>query len=607
MTASPAADTRSPLAPALLLLALWFALAAGLLEGLVKWLLPVFGLAGHSRFCLGDMKVLWAPVTVDLAFFLFLGLLLILLSLLARRLPWTVIAAGLFAALTSYGILSAAGRLRERGAIVLAIGLGVVIARWMKRNPPARLGLLRRSFAPLAIVVGIACLGPWPAAALLEKLAVARAPEPQAHAPSVLLIVLDTVRADRLSAYGYARPTTPFLDELAQQGVLFERAFANSSWSLPSHVSLMTGRLPGEHGGATIGESFDGRFPTLAQALAQRGYATAAFVANAGYASCARGLGLGFHRYEDSFAPASQIMDRVYAAKLNKYIFSRFFDAQTPREWHTAAQINRAFLDWAESAGGRPFFAFLNFMETHYPYAPPADLARRFSSDLRPVRPEQWHPMRNGGSLDPALVQRASDHYDAALADLDAQLRSLFAELDRRGLRDNLLVVITSDHGESFGEHGLLEHQISLYRDQIHVPLLLRLPGRTPAGARVSAPVGLNQVAATVAVLAGLQDHPFPGLALDTFWGGAAPESPAVISEVAGGPWPGVARHWPIYEGPIRSLVTDRWHLLLTGNGQVELYDWSADPREERNLAAEPVHQQTLAELRTRLEMQAKP
>ncbi len=589
------------------LMAVWFGLAAGLLEGVLKWGMPVLGLAGSTRFCLGDLKVLWAPVAVDLVLFLTVAFALWLVSRLATRLPWLVIASGLFATLLFYGTLAVTGRLRERDAIILAIGLGVVTSRWLKKDPDRRIAFLRRTFAPLVAVALLLCLGPWPAVALKERLALARAPEPPAGAPSVLLIVLDTVRADRLGTYGYQRPTTPFLDELARQGAVFERAVANSSWSLPSHITLMTGRLPGEHGGATIGQSFDGRFLSLAEALAARGYATGAFVANAGYASCSRGLGDGFQRYEDSFAPASQIMDRVYAAKLNKYVISRLTKFDPPREWNSARNLSSKFLDWVDARGGRPFFAFLNFMETHYPYTPPAHLASKFADSPEPVPPTQWLPMRNGERpLDPALVKRASDHYDASLASLDEQLRELFAELDRRGLGKNLLVIVTADHGESFGEHGLLEHQISLYADQIRVPLILRMPGRVPAGARVAAPVGLHQVAASVAAMAGMQNHPFPGTPLDAFWLGTAPADHSVVSEVEGGAWPGVPRFWPIYQGAIRSLVTERWHLLLTGQDRVELFDWNADPREEHDLASDPAHQGVLVALRERLNAAAK-
>ncbi len=587
--------------------ALWFALLAGLLEGLVKWGLPVLGLAGSTRFCIGDLKVLWAPVAVDLALFVTLAIGMVVLSRLLPRWPWLLIATGGFATLLFYGLLAVTGLLRERGSMILALGLGVVVSRWMREAPVQRLGFLRRTLVPLAAVTLVLTLGPWPAVWLQERIALARAPEPPAGAPNVLLIVMDTVRADRLGAYGYARPTTPFLDELARQGVLFERAVANSSWSLPSHVTLMTGRLPGEHGGATIGHSFDGRFPTLARVLASRGYATGAFVANAGYASCARGLGDGFQRYEDSFAPASQIMDRVYAAKLNKYLFSRVGRFDPPREWNSARTLSHTLLEWVDARGHRPFFAFLNLMETHYPYAPPEEFAARFADGVEPVRLEQWSPMRNGDHpIDPVLLKRASDLYDASLASLDDQLRELFTELDRRGLNDNLLVIITSDHGESFGEHGLLEHQIALYADQIHVPLILRMPGKIPASARVAVPVGLHQVAVTIAKFTATPGHPFPGIPLDDFWRSAAPAHHGVISEVAGGAWPGVPKFWPIYKGTIQSYVTEQWHLLLTEDSGVELFDWKADPREEHNLALDPGHTEVVAALRQRLQSAIK-
>jgi arylsulfatase A-like enzyme len=132
------------------------------------------------------------------------------------------------------------------------------------------------------------------------------------------------------------------------------------------------------------------------------------------------------------------------------------------------------------------------------------------------------------------------------------------------------------------------------------------MPGKVPAGFRVRAPVGLHQIAATVAALTGTDQHPFPGETLDTFWSGTPPADPAVVSEVAGDAWPGVPRFWPIYQGAIRSLVTERWHLVLTGSNTVELFDWNSDPREEHNLASDPEHTEVVAELRQRLQSAMK-
>jgi arylsulfatase A-like enzyme len=438
---------------------------------------------------------------------------------------------------------------------------------------------------------------------LFERLALANAPAASPQSPSVLLIVLDTVRADRLGLAGYPRQTTPFLDQFAGQAVVFDRAIANSSWSLPSHISLLTGQSA-ENSGVTIHEGYDGRHPTIAGFLAGRGYATAAFVANSGYATCARGLGAGFLRYEDAPAPLSQLVEQtVFSSRLNRHLLSPLFNLNPPREWLYAEQINRRFLSWLGGQPGRPFFAFLNYMDAHFPYAPPAKLAEQFAGDSRLVDPKVWYPMRFGERpLEGTLVKQGSDLYDASLAYLDGQLRALFAELERRGMTKNLLVIITSDHGESFGEHGLLEHQSSLYADQLRVPLLVRLPGKTPDGARVSLPVGLNQVAATVSRLVGEDRSLFPGLPLDEFWKGNAPLDHQVYSEVAGGPWPGVSKHWPIFQGNLRSLVTDRWHLILPDHGSPELFDWSKDPHEENNLAADPALASVLADLKARLE-----
>jgi arylsulfatase A-like enzyme len=189
----------------------------------------------------------------------------------------------------------------------------------------------------------------------------------------------------------------------------------------------------------------------------------------------------------------------------------------------------------------------------------------------------------------------AIDAYDASLAYLDAELRRLFDDLARRGLDKNLLVVITSDHGESLGEHNLFDHRNSLYLEQIRIPLIMRLPGKLDGGRRVRTAVGLNQLAAPMMQFSGAPAGQFPTDARPIWQ--EAHTSHNVIAELAGGQFPGVFPHWPIWHGSIRCAINSRWHFIVNEKGEKELYDWPADPGETRNLAATPELQEIIASM----------
>src|SRR5262249_1039207 len=299
-------------------------------------------------------------------------------------------------------------------------------------------------------------------------------PLPPATAPNVLLIVLDTVRADHLSLYGYPRATTPTLERLAAQGIRFDEARAPAPWTLASHASFFTGRWPHELGVQWLAP-WPGNFPTLAEYLAAHGYATAGFVANAGYCSYDTGLDRGFTHYEDyvvarlgTLRPAGLVdaavktfgeltlpLDRGWFHRWRAVVADWFFsDERKSAEW-----INRDFLDWLarRREPGRPVFAFLNYLDTHTPYLLPPGARHRFGADPK-TRKNFLDVMRDWSLLDKRKLPRryqslARDGYDNCVAYLDEQLGALFDELQRRGILDRTLVIVTSDHGEGLGEH----------------------------------------------------------------------------------------------------------------------------------------------------------
>jgi arylsulfatase A-like enzyme len=341
-------------------------------------------------------------------------------------------------------------------------------------------------------------------------------------APNVLLLILDTVSADEMGLYGYSRPTTPVLDSLARQGVVFDRAIASAPWTLPSHGSMFTGRDARELSGR-FRAPLDNTYPVVAESFASAGYVTAGFVANLEYTSRASGLARGFHWYSD-YRPSlpgalaftalgGKIVKRAGGWRGRPFQFGR----------KDAAQVNEEFLGW-EHGTRRPWFAFLNYYDAHDPYVPPTRDEHRFlSPDQRPV-----YEVFGTGSKDRPRVESARALHDAALLSLDREIGRLLDVLRRRGDLERTVIVVTSDHGEEWGARGVLLHGNSVYLRALHVPLLIIRPGSVPAGTRVATPVGTRHLGATLLDLAGLPASSLAGSSLSGYWkdpGGARPVS----------------------------------------------------------------------------------
>ena len=256
-----------------------------------------------------------------------------------------------------------------------------------------------------------------------------RCPPEVRTAPNVLLVVLDTVRADHLSLYGYGRETSPNLSRLARRGVTFEQARSTAPWTLPSHASMMTGRWPHELS-TGINGPLDETHRTLAESLAAQGYATAGFVANATYCGIETGLGRGFAHFEDH---ELSLADVLWTSALGqRVILQATFPPErrargNPNDYHRkdAASIRRDMLAWVLRQGDRPFFAFLNLYDAHDPYIPPADFQRRFSSGAGSAADmailERWF-ISDKKKLTSREIQFVLDAYDDGIAYLDEQL-----------------------------------------------------------------------------------------------------------------------------------------------------------------------------------------
>jgi arylsulfatase A-like enzyme len=417
----------------------------------------------------------------------------------------------------------------------------------------------------------------------------------------VILIVLDTVRAQSLSLYGYGRDTTPNLTRIAARGIRFDRAFSTAPWTAPSHASMFTGKLPHE---MTVNwnRPLDQSSPTLAGTLAARGYATAGFVANTTYCSYETGLDRGFAHYEDydvslaEILSCSAIVQRTLNFAHHHPVLARRLGlgelAGSRRK--CAARINHDFLSWLDRNSGRPYFAFLNYFDAHHPFVPPLAESQALPPLGRtPATPGEMRLLRDWWerdkrNLDPRDLELVRDCYDQCIASLDLHVGRLFDELERRDLLRETIVVITSDHGEHLGEHGLFGHGCSLYLPEIHVPLIVVAPGIAPEGRVVKEPVSLRDIPGTVDDLLGPQGTGtgvFPGRSLAVTWSGAAVAAVPVVSEIDAPPEadPNHGRS-PSSRGPMTSLIDGHKHVIKNGDGREERYDLDEDADEAHDL-----------------------
>jgi arylsulfatase A-like enzyme len=511
---------------------------------------------------------------------------------------WDIVLAAILTALSGYLGASLQGQLFSPVvSVILGLGVGAVTIRFMRARPSILPKLVRTLpwLATGVVSLGLVALG---VLAGRERLALAALPDSAHQGPNVLLLVLDTQRADHLGFHGYDRSTSPELDALAEQGTVFENASSSSSWTLPSHASLFTGRPVNQHRAGELRRPFlGGGFVTLAEALAAAGYVTAGFTANAFWAGRQTRLNRGFIHWEDFYLkPGDALVRTVLGRKIAYELLPKFGQIDIPGRMRVE-DINRRFFSWLDGANHRPFFAFLNYMDVHGPYLPPEPYAGTFGGslshlgktiDLGAVTDETEIPP-------PEVLRDWVNRYDESILSLDAGVGDLLAELDSRGLADNTIIVLTSDHGESFGEHGMIFHGNGLHRAQVHVPLIIRYPPAVASGVRDSAAVGIHQIPATIMELAGLSAQDFPAPSVFSSAGREAP----VLAEV--GFRPQVPASWPTSRGWVKSLTTTRWHFVLHEEGDQELYDLVDDPGESVNLAARAEYADTVQGFRALL------
>jgi arylsulfatase A-like enzyme len=404
--------------------------------------------------------------------------------------------------------------------------------------------------------------------------------------PNVLLIVLDTVRADRFSCLGYERNTSVNIDALANEGVVCERAYTTDFWTLPSHASLFTGLYPSQVGATSETLQLPFSATTIAEILGKAGYDTAAFVCNP-WVSAERGFGQGFDEFYEMWRSANQLQ-----------VSEQFGRA----EWASLRKV----LDWFERRRSKrePFFVFINFNCAHLPYQPPEPFLSRFVGNRGYNNEEvnrvaaitsMWAHLAGDLKLSERDFRIMSDLYDGEIAFADHCVGQIVDYLKGCGSLDETAVFMTSDHGENLGEHGLIDHTLSMYETTLHIPLVVRYPERFEAGTTISDFVSLVDIAPTILEICNIRS----GI------GELKPEEMSLACEgrlrrgfvTAENERPLTAialmkDKYPAFDvGAIdyrmRAIRTEPYKLIWNIGGAVEMFDIQADPGELHDISGE--------------------
>ncbi|MFC1592089.1 sulfatase, partial [Thermodesulfobacteriota bacterium] len=461
---------------------------------------------------------------------------------------WAVYACGVTIILTLYRIgVAVRSRWRPRTARqLLLLAAGTCAAMLLVATLQQR--IFFRSYSP----------GTAPAAST-----------PPPAVPRVILIVLDTLRADRMSVYGHPAPTTPNLEAFARDALVFDNCIASSSWTYPSHASLFTGLYPVEHGshntpgGQKLAYKFTNlaplnpEFTTLAEIFQASGYLTAGIVSN--YTLLHPGLKFnrGFQLY-DSTKGMGSMHEYPFKPLLPMLCYLTNISPKYNLFYRVAEDINALVFRALDSIAASPHFLFINYMDPHNPYCPPRPYGAGFIDTASPQ-------LRRLQATFPVPLLRLSyeewisfllSQYDGDIAYLDHHLGRLFERLKAQGLYKDSLIVVTSDHGDLFNEHGLLYHQGPLYQGSVRVPLLIKFPASTKTG-RDQRLITLSDIFTTILSICDLPVP--PGTSGTAFGSGTEP----LVAELFD---PDFGEHRAIYDGQYKCMVYEK-------DRPVELYD----------------------------------
>lgn len=423
-----------------------------------------------------------------------------------------------------------------------------------------------------------------------------RAAAAPARPVNVVIVLVDTLRADHLGTYGYPRPTSPHIDRLARSSVVFEEAISQATYTKPAVASLLTGSFVHRHGVISSRDALGPELTTLAEQLRAHGYQAAAFSANPWITPEFR-FERGFDHFESNRAIDVQLtvlyrfLRRVGGmvgqrggGEMTKWLL-RASGEPNPSNSRRDELLTESLLGWLENNHDRPFFIYAHLIGPHDPYDPPEEAVRPFRDPSwdgvpAPTRPPErvLSVFETARSLDPPLRQMLIAQYDGAIAFVDGLVGRIVAKLEGLGLLDRTLLIITSDHGEEFYEHGNWGHGVRLYQEMVRVPLLFRLPGVLAPGRRAD-PAMLVDVFPTVCALVGISCGmpQLNGRDLFTDSGQAPPVAFSEYFSVEGGSY--VSRM--VLQNGMKLIET---HDAARGQRRSELFDLRTDPTEQRNV-----------------------
>jgi arylsulfatase A-like enzyme len=377
---------------------------------------------------------------------------------------------------------------------------------------------------------------------------------PQRRAPLVVLYLVDTLRADHTSPYGYTRDTTPELAHLAADGVTFEAAISAASWTKPAVGSILTSQPPPRHGAVQLRDALDPAVATLPEMLQAKGLATGAAIANAVIYSAGTGFEKGFDVYQGLHGAGDRPSDVV-----------------------PAGPVVDAALQWLDDRAGRPAFLYVHTMDPHVPYSPPPPFDRRYAPTPDPPEHKAADPRFD--YREPADRERLTAQYDGEIAYGDQELGRFLRELRGRGLYDDALIVFVADHGEELLDHGQWLHGRTVYDEVVKVPLVVKFPGGRHAGTRVKQQVETLDILPTVLSELGLPVPEAPVIAgrpLQSVLRGGAPDR-AAVSQIS---------HRGFVAFGIRA-TGDKYVRRLSPENDERYFDLARDPGETENRLAE--------------------
>jgi arylsulfatase A-like enzyme len=452
--------------------------------------------------------------------------------------------------------------------------------------------------------------------------------------PNIIVILIDTLRADHLSSYGYARPTSPCIDRIAERGVLYDHAISPAAWTPPAHASLFTGTYPSRHGVDRSHLVLNPELTPLPEALRRHGYRTFGISSNywlsretrfdRGFDVFVHGwqlvqtrganirlqrqhqkhaLGLdAFNGTTNSPGPRygyANAVNRLYQRVTRK--LGRSFHAYDNGAWRVNHQVRRWAADWKRAE--QPFFAFLHYMDPHIPYEAPGSFYARHLPDgidpdrARTVNQDPWRYLTGRTEMNGEDFAILRGLYDGEISYVDYRVGQLYNWLEEAGLLRNTLLIITSDHGENLGEHHLMDHAYCLYDTLLHVPLIIRFPSSEYLrGGRITAPVQTLDLLPTILTLAGVHDEDlwdqvqgqtlFPAdvrgrngrLIISEY---LEPQPPLQVLRNRYAGFDGAQ-----YDRILRAVRASNYKYIWASDGGDELYDLATDPAEEHNLIA---------------------